>query len=87
MRFSAVCRHSGLTVSCRGTALQAAACPCCRCCQTLAPSFEARCGCNPDFLAIRDAMQYTSPALTSAYLAGIAYIFALACMLPDTSCP
>ncbi|KAL4452167.1 hypothetical protein ABPG75_007829 [Micractinium tetrahymenae] len=57
------------------------------CCAALAPSFDARCGCNPDFLARRAAAQDTNPAFTPAYLRGIAYIFALACALPDTSCP
>lgn len=58
----------------------------CRCCAALAPIFAARCGCNPSFLAIRDALQETYPTLTPTYLQGVNYILALACSLQDTSC-
>lgn len=58
----------------------------CRCCAALAPIFTAQCGCNPDFLAIRDSIQEAYPVLTPAYLQGVNYILALACGLPDTSC-
>lgn len=57
-----------------------------RCCAAATPIFAARCGCNPDFVAVRDAIQETYPTLTPAFLQGVNYIFALACGLQDTSC-